>query len=335
MTKLVFKILCFFILISLSWSGLAQNTDKVFLKNGDVITGEIKKLKYAKLTFDLDGPGLIDIKWEEIIKVTSNRTFQVTLKNGDVLITTFDELYLNKNLVLDDIVEMVQIKNKFFQRLEGDISLGFSYNKSNNTANFNFNNTFIYRRPKTEVDLKLNSVISKNKNDSITAKKQDASFIYTKDFKNNYIFISSLGWEQNTQLGLANRFLLKGGPGKNIIKTNRQLLLTAIGLSYNQEQSASSIEYVGNLESLIIIQFKEFKYTTPKLSIDASYVILPGLSQWGRVRMDFQLNMKYEIFKHFNVGVSFYDLYDNRPPEGAVSKNDFGVNTTIGYYFGK
>ena len=44
---------------------------------------------------------------------------------------------------------------------------------------------------------------------------------------------------------------------------------------------------------------------------------------------------KFEIFKDFNVGLTFYDLYDNRPPEGAVSKNDFGVNTTLGYVFGK
>jgi hypothetical protein len=323
-------------LVPVSWSGFAQKTDKVFLKNGDDITGEIKRLNYAKLSFDMTGPGVIDIKWEEIVEIVSDKTFQFTLRSGEVILTTLESLFSNKpSLTLDDIVEIVQIKDKFFQRLEGDITLGFNYNKSNSSANFNFSNTITFRRPKTEVNTKFNSVLSKNKNDTILSKNQDASLNYYRDLKNSFILFSNLGWEQNTALGLANRFLYKGGFGKIFVNNNHQRLISGVGLSYNVEQSTTSADYNSNLESLITIQFKQFRYSTPKVSIDANFTILPGLSDWGRLRMDLQLNMKYEIFKDFNVGLSFYDLYDNRPPEGAVSKNDFGVNTTLGYVFGK
>ena len=213
--------------------------------------------------------------------------------------------------------------------------LGLNYNKSNNSANFNFSNTITYRRPKTEVSFKFNSVLSKTKTDSILSKKQDASLNYYRDLKRSFVLFSNLGWEQNTELGLANRFLYKGGSGNILVNNNHQRLLTGVGLSYNVEQSTTNSDYNSNLESLITIQFKQFRYSTPKVSIDANFTILPGLSDWGRIRMDLQLNMRYEIFKDFNVGLTFYDLYDNRPPEGAVSKNDFGVNTTLGYVFGK
>jgi hypothetical protein len=89
------------------------------------------------------------------------------------------------------------------------------------------------------------------------------------------------------------------------------------------------------VEGLAVITFKRFYYSFPKLSVDAQYTIFPSLSDWGRIRMNFQVNTSVEIFKDFNVGLSFYDNYDNRPPAGAASKNDFGVNFTIGYFFGK
>ena len=93
--------------------------------------------------------------------------------------------------------------------------------------------------------------------------------------------------------------------------------------------------YSGSLEGMLIITFKEFKYSTPKISIDTRLAIFPGLSDWGRVRMAFNLTSKVEIFKDFNVGLNFYDEFDNRPPASAQSKNDYGVNFTIGYEFGK
>ncbi len=52
------------ILLTAPFFGLAQKTDKVSLKNGDIVTGEIKTLKFGKLRFDMTGPGIIEIKWE-------------------------------------------------------------------------------------------------------------------------------------------------------------------------------------------------------------------------------------------------------------------------------
>ena len=122
-----------------TWWGWRQKTDKVFLKNGDVVTGEIISLKLAKLSFDMNGPGKISIKWEEIVQITSDKIFQVSLQDGSVLITKLDTFFFEKHVILDDIVEIVQIKNKFLKRLEGDINLGFNYTKSSDILQFNLN----------------------------------------------------------------------------------------------------------------------------------------------------------------------------------------------------
>ena len=85
----------------------------------------------------------------------------------------------------------------------------------------------------------------------------------------------------------------------------------------------------------MLIEFKKFHYSFPKINIDAQYILYPGLSDWGRIRMNLSVNTSLEILKDFLVGLTFYDNFDNRPSENAASQNDYGLTFTIGYKFGK
>ena len=50
MRRSVLKIPGVIILLTISLVGLSQKTDKVLLRNGNLITGEIKNMKFAKLS---------------------------------------------------------------------------------------------------------------------------------------------------------------------------------------------------------------------------------------------------------------------------------------------
>jgi Protein of unknown function, DUF481 len=326
----------FVLLNSCVLPGYAQKTDKVYLKNGDIITGEIKSMKLAMLNFKMDGPGTISIKWEEVVGLKSDKIFEITTRWGSITIGRIDSAFLlQRNASLDDIVLIIPIKDRFLRRLNGDVNLGLNYTKSNELFQFNLSSSIIYKIPKLELGLKANSVISSQARDSIFTKKQDLTFSVLKDLDKRLYVGGSLGWQQNTELGLANRFLLNGIGGIEPITNNHNFLLLASGLSYNIEQSVQAIEYTGNLDAIAMVQYKRFYYSTPKLSVDAVYVVYPAITHWGRVRMEFDLDVSVEIFKDFLVGLTFYDNYDSRPPEGASSKNDFGINFKIGYQFGK
>jgi len=332
----VLKIFGLIFILLLSEIGLAQKTDKVYLRNGNMLTGEIKSMKFAKLLIDVEGPGKIDIKWEYIVKIESNKTLQITMRNGDVYVTTMDSLFsVVAYARLDDVVEIVRIKDKFIKRLDGSVNLGFNYAKSSDNAQFTFSSTTTYRKPKKETTLKLNSVLTHTSADSFVSRKQDVAIDHYIKLRNSWYTNALFGWQQNSQLGLKSRFILSGSGGKIIVNSNQQRLLTGAGLSFNVEDRGDSTGYKSNLEGLVMIQYKKFRYIFPKISIDAQYILYPGLSDWGRVRMDLQVNMSYEFFRDFNVGLSFYDSYDNRPSAKAASKNDFGINFTIGFTFGK
>ena len=261
---------------------------------------------------------------------------EFTLRNGEIYVGDLDHLYKSHTLKsLDDIIEIIPIKDRFLKRLIGDVNLGFNYTKSNSILQSNFNSNIAYIIPKKEFTLKLNSVLTNYGNDTSLTKKQDAMFSYMRNMNNNFFWAATIGWQQNTELGLSSRYLVSGVFGKQALTDNHNRLLGAAGLSLNQEQSVETGQFTGNLDALVEVAYKRFYYSTPKLSIDASYLIYPGLSDWGRIRMQADLNVSVEIFKDFLIGLVFYYSYDNKPPEGSLSTNDYGINFTIGYKFGK
>ncbi len=299
----------------------SQKTDKVSLKNGDVLTGEITGLSLAILTYKMDGPGTIEIKWEEVTALKSDKIFEISLRNGLVVVGRVDSVFLaTYHVTLDDIVDLAPIKSKFIRRLSGDIAIGFNFNKSSNALQFNLGSTVVYRIPKMELGIKLTSVLSNNKNDSSLSKKQDLILNMLNYFNNHYFIISQLGWQQNTELGLSNRFLLNGAAGKDLLVNNHNRLMAAGGLSLNMEESIESQAYVGKIDGLALLQYRRFYYSTPELLLNTSLVVYPGLTEWGRVRLEFNFSGSVEIVKDFSIGLTFYDNYDNRPPKGRYPR---------------
>ena len=313
-----------------------QKTDKVKLKNGDNITGEIKSMKLGRLSFDMDGPGTISIKWEEVIAINSDKIFEITVRGGELFVARLDSFLILHHITnLDDIVEIIPIKDRFLKRLIGDINVGLNYTKSNSILQFNFSSNVYYKIPKIEIDLKFNSVLTSYARDSGLAKKQDIIGSLRRNMGPKFFWGSSLGWQQNTELGLSSRYLVSGVLGLKAIADNHNRLLFSSGLSYNQEQSVETSQFTGNLDALFSAVYKRFYYSTPKLSIDADYLIYPGISDWGRIRMQGDLNVSVEIIKDFQIGLVFYYSYDNHPPAGSVSNDDYGLMFTLGYKFGQ
>ncbi|MFI5156838.1 MAG: hypothetical protein ACHQEM_11655, partial [Chitinophagales bacterium] len=267
-------ILLLFIMVVLGISAFCQKTDKLHLKNGDVITGEIMSMKLAMLTYKMDGPGTIYVKWEEVIAFRSDKIFEVTLSWGTITITRVDSnFYSRYHATLNDIVELIPIKDKIIRRLSGDFNLGFNYTKSSQVAQINVNTSVHYKIPKWDFGINFNSVVTSQESDTTVSKKQDATFTVLKDLDRKFYLGGNLGWQQNTELGLNNRFLLSGSIGLMAISDNHNRFLIATGISENMEQSIQSVKYTTNLDGLLNITYKRFYYSTPKLSIDAVVLI--------------------------------------------------------------
>jgi Protein of unknown function, DUF481 len=330
------KISLVFVLTCCCLISHGQKTDKVHLKNGDVLTGEIMSMKFAMLVFKMDGPGTINIKWEEVNQIKSDKIFEFTMRWGSLIVCPLDTLFIDYHVrFLDDIIEIIPIKDIFLKRLNGDANLGFNYTKSNSILQFNFTGNIAYIVPKLEINLKLNSVLTNYGKDTSLTKKQDIIGTVIRNISKRFYLGSSIGWQENTELGLASRYLISGVVGLESLTDNHNRLTFGAGLSFNKEQSIESNQFKSNFDGLLNITYKRFYYSAPKLSITADYLIYPGISDWGRIRMQADLNLSAEVLKDLLVGLVFYYSYDNRPPQGSLANYDFGILFTIGYSFGK
>ncbi|MND77038.1 hypothetical protein D3C80_687020 [compost metagenome] len=314
----------------------AQKIDKILLDNGDMLTGEIKGLRFAMLTFKTDAMSTIQIKWEEIVWLQCAKNCEVKFRWGELKIGRLDSIiYYDKLANLNNVVEITPIKDRFFKQITGSIDAGFNYTYSSKVGQFNMSGTADYRKPKFETIVKASSIITNQPNDTAQAvtKKQDASVQFIRLLKDNYSIDMKLYWQQNTALGLRNRFSTQLGAGKDLIYDNHNKLGVGIGIAGNREQSDGQENSTSNLEALVGIGFKKFYYSSPKINIDAALVNFAGLSELGRFRVEANINAKVEIFTDFFIGITFYDNYDNRPLAGATSNNDFGIVTSLSYSF--
>ena len=60
----------------------AQDLDRVLLRNGNPIVGEIEELRRGTLDFDTEEMDVVGIDWDDIALLTSTRIFEVTDLDG-------------------------------------------------------------------------------------------------------------------------------------------------------------------------------------------------------------------------------------------------------------
>ena len=68
----------------------AQKTDSIYHTNGNILTGDFKKLNYGLVTWSMKGMGSISLETPEVANIKSNKQFEVKLKNGMIYFGSFD-----------------------------------------------------------------------------------------------------------------------------------------------------------------------------------------------------------------------------------------------------
>jgi hypothetical protein len=85
-------------------------------------------------------------------------------------------------------------------------------------------------------------------------------------------------------------------------------------------------------EGLVGMTFNAFRYDRPKLDVTLSSQAFPSFSVAGRVRLQNDLRVSYELVKDFMLTTTLFDSYDSKPP-ADVEKNDFGTTLAITWSF--
>ena len=339
--SIIHIILFVFVLVIVQNKGYSQKTDTIYHINGNILTGEFKKMKYGIASYSMDGMGTINVEEVKINAIRSNKEFEIKMKNGLIYFGSFlpsdidRKIYIigptGKDLIyLDDIVEIFPLKQNFWSRIEGNFSVGANFSKSSNVGTTSFSGNLDYRKRKSFIELSWD-----NNNtfqaDTLSANKSDIALEWQRLLKKSWSTGLIISASQNRELGTKLRLNISALGIKDIFYNNWNRFYVGAGLTMSRETPYNSMNITNDLTGLTQLVWKVYKFSSPKIWIDANINFLPYITDPGRYRASFNLNPQVSIFSNdFKVGVSFYYNYDSEPLSDG-SKTDYGTNLQLSY----
>lgn len=331
-------------LILLANSVAAERTDEVVLLNGNTITGEVKSLQQGKLEFKTDNAGTIYIEWEYVQALTSTQFFDLENQNGDhfygSLSKAEDSHFLliigpTGPVVLDmqNVVTIAPIKQTFWNRVDGSLNLGASYTSADTILQYSFEGDATYRQRLQTAKVTLSSIQTHQEHRDTTF-RDSLQFSFTRSRKNRYFGVGSIEFSRSSELGIDFRTELGLGYGRKFKQTNKSNLQAAAGLTVSRDTPIGEEPSSVSLSAAFLGRYHFFLYNYPKTDILVELSVLPGVTDWPRVRVNFNGSIKREIIKDFTVNFSISDAFDSEPPGGTEAANhDFAVVLSVGWTF--
>jgi putative salt-induced outer membrane protein YdiY len=321
---------------------LAQKTDKLVLKRGDEITGEVKELDRGKLSYKTDDMGTLSVEWDKVAHLTSENYFEVenryglrrfgrlaaTEAPGELLVILTDTARVR----MTDIVSIARIRASFWSRLDGYVDIGFDFQKANQNRQLNGSAEARYRGEKWAGKVNGSTYFQRQEGAEQTS-RNDISLQAQRLFGNHWSAIVFGSLEQNRQLGLDLRQTIGAGATREFIHTNRMTFYAVASLAYANEAYTDEEGTTNTVQTPLGADFAFFLFDSPKTDITSDLTVTPILSDLGRWRIDFNARISYELISDFTIGFSFFDNFDSRPPSATASTNDYGLTFSLGYSF--
>jgi hypothetical protein len=319
-----------------------EKTDVIILKNGDHILCEIKSLARGMLNVKTDSMSDVNIKWQDVERITSNYIFTVQDTRGRIYVGSLqpaaDERHINiagarpaSNLEHLSIVSIQKLEASLWKRFSGSVDLGFSYTKASDRSQLNFSGDLLYRTERWAAELTSSSTLGTS-NGEQDADRKVLTLGGSLYFAGKWLAYSQMRYEHNLELQLDRRSSFVGGPGYRITQSNRSLITVVGGGSFTREIYYGQ-DTANNAEGYFLIDAQFFKLYSPKFDIVNQFLFLPNFTTWGRIRTEFSTNLRIELLKDFFVSLTFYDSYDSQPPSATATKNDYGFTTGLSWSF--
>ena len=322
----------------------APKTDVVVLVNGDRLTGEVKGLERGKLSFKTDATGTIQVEWDKVASLQSGQYLQVELTSGlryagrapqhdreGQLLIRLSEDSKGWELPLADVIRIAAIdRGGPIDRLDGYVTAGYDYTKANGLQTLTFSGGLDTRNERRQWSLD-GATTQTSQQDVEDTGRFNVDGVYRRFLPDRWFWQAFATLDGNDELGLDLRTTVGGAYGRFVSQTPQQEWAAYAGLAVTREDYSEGEEE--SVEGVLGTQYWFFRYDTPEASFDATLNLFPSFTDSGRVRSEGRLRSRYEIVVDLFFEVSVYGSYDSDPGEGADSKSDYGVTTSLGYSF--
>ena len=325
----------------LSVPAAAERTDVLILKNGDHITGEIKKLQRGTLEFKTERMGTLNVEWPAVARLTSSIDFEVVLDDGRKFYGTLapdaEEGLLDvagaamETAPLPSVVEITPFEKSFLSQVNGSLSVGYSFAQSNTTSSWNAAANARYRTRNYLTTVSYSSLLNAQEG-SATTTRNNLGLTFSRFLGSSWFAMGLAQFLQSSELGVDLRSTAGGALGNSIIRTNRAVLAPFAGIGYSNSILVGSTPSRNELLALAGVQHYLFTFGHHKTDLTTSFYVLPSLTESGHFRLEFQSDYRIKPFSDFYWNLNVFDSFDNDPPPGGA-RNDSGVTTSLQWSF--
>ncbi len=327
-----------FLLILLSLQALAQ-TDTLVMKNGDMLVGEIKELQTGVLKLETDYSDKdFTIEWNKVREIYTTGTFVISLSDGDRINGSIksDPTDSSRVLIFErggmksasrmDIVFLKVVENSFMGRFDASFDLGIILAKANDLRQLISKGNFGYMGPFWGSEASYDIVRSVQ--DSVRTRRTEANFNGRLLLENSWFLILSAKFLQDDEQKLKLRSTTNAGAGYFVVNTNKIYFGTSAGIAWTNEQFTDDTPIRNSLEGAFGIELNLFDIED--FSLLTKTYFYPSITERGRIRLDFKIELKYDLPLEFYIKLGYSHNYDNQPITG-VSEHIFKLDTTIGW----
>ena len=169
--------------------------------------------------------------------------------------------------------------------------------------------------------------------DSEASQRQSLDLAYRRLWPNRWMVGGVLSLNRNDELGLDLRTSIGAGGGRILKQSNSMNLSIEGGLLRSRENVSGGLPDEDTWEAFATLRWGWFRYNSPELNLSTQLQLIPNLTASGRIRVEYDISLKWELIEDLFWELSFYDSYDSRPVIPGAEKNDYGVNTSLGWGF--
>jgi hypothetical protein len=328
-----------------------DNTDVIVMKNGDHLTGEIKGLSAGVLSVKLKyAQGTVGLEWAQVAHLESNQLFLIQTEGGTVYTgkLSTDETPEGRAVTIEvasapekeveitqpQVVKLNQTDEGFWRRFNGAVNTGILYSKGNETTQYNIASQVEYLRQRWSSQASFNSSLAHNSGATSSTRNQ-ADISATRLLPwNNWFYQGSGNFLQSSVQGINLQTTLGGGIGRYLRNSNESSLYVLGGVAWQNVQYKDYTTDQGarnTATGLVTAELKMFKFK--KTNLDVLAVILPEISEPGRVRVNINASYYIRLLSDLSWNFSFYGSWDNQPPP-TLSGSDYGTSSGLSWKFG-
>jgi Protein of unknown function, DUF481 len=329
----------------LAWGYARDKSDVVVLRNGDRISGDIHSLEFGILTLSTDNMSTLSIEWPAVRSVRSKFEFAIERRDGTkyhgVIATSEDAADLvvqsaggSVRIPMSEVERISRFSPRFWDRINGGLSIGFSYSKSSSISVSNVNLNANYRSISIDSSLAFSSNTTKDSSGSTTDRQLLTGAVqFLRQSRNFWGLLGSL--ERDQSLGIDARLVGGAGIGRRFLQTSFSEVTGVVGLVGTEEWIVDKSGPRASVEAVAGGSWQVFRFIEPKTRLNLSLYVFPSLTESGRYRSTGDLSLTHKFPHDVTVGLTGYLSYDNQPPESGAEKSDYGLTFNLGYTFGQ